>query len=457
MPACLASTRNSVLSLTLVVTVAVTRHLVDALGDRLGADVEVDLDLRLLLLEQDLRRVRLLERQVLQVDALDLETGSCWLSSAMVSLGGMKGPRPASGLRGDEPAIAVGQAIRRGWRAAARAPPRAVERDQVVAAADVGSPMKICGTVRRPVSCIISARCAGLEVDADLLDRSTPRCLQQRLGALAVRADRGAVHLHGLASRRRRQAVFSTGRLASRQAPRPPASARASRSRASSATATARRRTRAGRADDHERQRLVLRQVAASASSCASGTFFAPSDVAGGVLGRLAARRSARAFSRLISCTASAGEPRPPPCRRAEHRPQQHAAGDERDGEQVPVVEEEFHRASQPGRGKAANYRIRARSHRCTHRPIDAMYKLVLIRHGESTWNLENRFTGWTDVDLTADRRRAGARRRPAAEGRGLRLRPRLHLGAQARDPHALASRSTSWTGSGCRCTTTGA
>jgi 2,3-bisphosphoglycerate-dependent phosphoglycerate mutase len=29
------------------------------------------------------------------------------------------------------------------------------------------------------------------------------------------------------------------------------------------------------------------------------------------------------------------------------------------------------------------------------------MYKLVLVRHGESTWNLENRFTGWTDVDLT--------------------------------------------------------
>ena len=29
------------------------------------------------------------------------------------------------------------------------------------------------------------------------------------------------------------------------------------------------------------------------------------------------------------------------------------------------------------------------------------MYKLVLLRHGESQWNLENRFTGWTDVDLT--------------------------------------------------------
>ncbi|MDR0275412.1 MAG: 2,3-diphosphoglycerate-dependent phosphoglycerate mutase [Burkholderiaceae bacterium] len=29
------------------------------------------------------------------------------------------------------------------------------------------------------------------------------------------------------------------------------------------------------------------------------------------------------------------------------------------------------------------------------------MHKLVLIRHGESLWNLENRFTGWTDVELT--------------------------------------------------------
>lgn len=31
------------------------------------------------------------------------------------------------------------------------------------------------------------------------------------------------------------------------------------------------------------------------------------------------------------------------------------------------------------------------------------MKKVVLIRHGESVWNLENRFTGWTDVDLTAN------------------------------------------------------
>jgi len=34
------------------------------------------------------------------------------------------------------------------------------------------------------------------------------------------------------------------------------------------------------------------------------------------------------------------------------------------------------------------------------------MYQLVLIRHGESVWNMENRFTGWTDVDLSVKGRR---------------------------------------------------
>ncbi len=32
---------------------------------------------------------------------------------------------------------------------------------------------------------------------------------------------------------------------------------------------------------------------------------------------------------------------------------------------------------------------------------MESKYKLVLVRHGQSTWNLENRFTGWTDVGLT--------------------------------------------------------
>ena len=40
------------------------------------------------------------------------------------------------------------------------------------------------------------------------------------------------------------------------------------------------------------------------------------------------------------------------------------------------------------------------------------MKRIVLLRHGQSQWNLENRFTGWTDVDLTPlglrEARRAG-------------------------------------------------
>ena len=46
------------------------------------------------------------------------------------------------------------------------------------------------------------------------------------------------------------------------------------------------------------------------------------------------------------------------------------------------------------------------------------MYKLVMIRHGESTWNRDNRFTGWTDVPLTdvgvAQARESGRRLREA-------------------------------------------
>ena len=34
-------------------------------------------------------------------------------------------------------------------------------------------------------------------------------------------------------------------------------------------------------------------------------------------------------------------------------------------------------------------------------RRATAIHKVVFVRHGQSTWNLENRFTGWNDVDLT--------------------------------------------------------
>ena len=53
-------------------------------------------------------------------------------------------------------------------------------------------------------------------------------------------------------------------------------------------------------------------------------------------------------------------------------------------------------RAVIPYRRRRTNY-----NPRCSRTGISFMHKLVLLRHGESTWNKENRFTGWTDVDLT--------------------------------------------------------
>src|SRR5262249_61608828 len=54
-----------------------------------------------------------------------------------------------------------------------------------------------------------------------------------------------------------------------------------------------------------------------------------------------------------------------------------------------------------------------SRSHAPPHDKTFAMAMLILIRHGQSLWNLENRFTGWVDVPLT-DLGRPAAR--PAGE-----------------------------------------
>ena len=48
------------------------------------------------------------------------------------------------------------------------------------------------------------------------------------------------------------------------------------------------------------------------------------------------------------------------------------------------------------------------------------MYKVVLLRHGESTWNRENRFTGWTDVDLSEQGRAEALAAGKALRGAGL-------------------------------------
>ena len=62
--------------------------------------------------------------------------------------------------------------------------------------------------------------------------------------------------------------------------------------------------------------------------------------------------------------------------------------------------------------------------------------QLMLVRHGQSIWNLENLFTGWIDVDLSAqgceEARSAGRElaRAVVRAGHG------LYLGAQACHPH---------------------
>ena len=65
----------------------------------------------------------------------------------------------------------------------------------------------------------------------------------------------------------------------------------------------------------------------------------------------------------------------------------------------------------------------------CTHS--------FLLRHGEVTWNKENRFTGWHDVDLTERGRDEAREAGRLLQGGRLRVRRRLHVGAQARDQDA--------------------
>ena len=64
--------------------------------------------------------------------------------------------------------------------------------------------------------------------------------------------------------------------------------------------------------------------------------------------------------------------------------------------------------------------------------------QLVLLRHGQSTWNLENLFTGWVDVDLSEQGRHEAQEAGRLLASRRHRVRHRVHLGAEARDPHAL-------------------
>jgi len=84
------------------------------------------------------------------------------------------------------------------------------------------------------------------------------------------------------------------------------------------------------------------------------------------------------------------------------------------------------------------------------------MPTLVLIRHGQSAWNLENRFTGWWDVDVTEkgveEARAAG---RLMAE-KGLDF-DQCYTSLQTRAIKTLNLALRKWGGCGCRSRRTGA
>jgi 2,3-bisphosphoglycerate-dependent phosphoglycerate mutase len=84
------------------------------------------------------------------------------------------------------------------------------------------------------------------------------------------------------------------------------------------------------------------------------------------------------------------------------------------------------------------------------------MYKVVLLRHGESDWNKENRFTGWTDVDLSA-------KGREEAKAAGQLLKSEGYAFDQAftsvlkRAIRTCGWPSTRWICCGCRSSAAGA
>ena len=332
------------------------------------------------------------------------------------------------------------------------------------------SPMKICGTVRRPVSshhrCALrrdrrSTRISSICVHAALLE--------QRLGADAVRADLRwctSSHAFGPAIVARNDAHVASaptlprglrdsrrGRLLDRQVGVAPglqaAGEGAARSRSPSLRNIARgaRGARAGGAHHHQRQRLVLGSSSAPCS-VANGTLRAPAAWpranSSGSLTSISTRLLAvDQLHRLDVPTAAAAarrcrvghSSRPPEVeRRQDQTPSSRCKKSSGSLSRLRV------RTRMAGVTQGANYRIRAPVRLSTPHP-DAQARAdpprrIDLEPGEPLHRLDRRRPH-------RHRRRAGQRGRPPAEGGRLRLRPRLHLGAQARhlDPVARARR----------------
>ena len=75
------------------------------------------------------------------------------------------------------------------------------------------------------------------------------------------------------------------------------------------------------------------------------------------------------------------------------------------------------------------------------------MKKIVLLRHGESQWNKENRFTGWTDVDLSekgvAEAEKAGDALRDAGFAFGMGVERITNLKYRVNDLRLFSENDT--------------
>ncbi len=65
---------------------------------------------------------------------------------------------------------------------------------------------------------------------------------------------------------------------------------------------------------------------------------------------------------------------------------------------------------------------------------MELMYKLVLLRHGESVWNKENRFTGWVDNGLSAKGAREAKEAGRLLKKKRVCFRHCIHKRAQTRN-----------------------
>src|SRR5258706_1883293 len=280
------------------------------------------------------------------------------------------------------------------------------------------SPIQICGTVRRPLFCVISARRAGCRSTRIFSTSLTPLSASRR-SADWQNGHAAVVYI----------STFATLLFHRQPGLLPRAEAASEIDDAAEALLPEGGRGLCGALAavvvDDERLVLAVRELAGVAALQARKRQVARAeDMAGAVVARVAHVEHQRVLA--VDELRRLRDRDPGAARRAAHeRPEQHGAGDHggREEKAVMVLLDEFQQGKFHGKSRGPEASSRADHYNsgdvcpCTQmtgRMTGTVHKLILMRHGESQWKLENRFTGWTDVDLTqAGIAEAPAPRRP--------------------------------------------